>query len=58
MKGDLLKVFIPIGDCCLTIKSRSPLTPLKKATVYTQVDSELVSIPKTGIQTVGVHEQG
>jgi putative DNA primase/helicase len=32
--------------------------PSITATVYTQVDSELVSIPKTGIQTVGVHEQG
>jgi len=26
-------------------------------TVYTEVDSELVSIPKRWIQTVGVHEQ-
>ncbi|MEG4588300.1 hypothetical protein QUA54_24230, partial [Microcoleus sp. MOSTC5] len=30
--------------------------PRRHATVYTEVDSELVSIPKRWIQTVGVHE--
>jgi hypothetical protein len=31
MKGELeLDIFSAIGDCCVTIKSRSPLAPLKK----------------------------